>query len=219
MPRVVFWNVQRMGEAGGDKLQKAFDALDKLSPDLTLLCEVATTSMYAQNLTYRKKNSAQLCYGCLDADGNTKILQQAVIEATDEYREAGYKGGSTFSKLVDRAVGWVPSANPAVFPHVYVIHAPASNNAVKAMSFIACALNEEHGSAALWLLVGDFNVEPDVLAEAPVGINMNDLIESSGRATHDGGKELDYCLSNFPVTVARTTTKFPSDHYAIRIDW
>jgi hypothetical protein len=220
MPRIGFWNVQRLGDGSpAEKRAKINELVEEYQPDYMFFCELTTTDPLAQNLTYRKKKSEQLCYGCMQRDGTVVNLGIADMVPTEEYEVASFKGGTSLSRLCNRAIGHIPSGDPTAFPHLYVLHAPASNDAIKVLSYIACSLNEEHGTDA-WLLIGDFNVEPIVLARSRVGIRMDDLIKSSGEHTHRNGSELDYCLSNMEgVTVTRADRMSPSDHFAIFADW
>lgn len=227
MTKIAFWNVQRLG-AGTDAGRKAVLtslAANWKKPDAHSYCELLTSCDWPppQNMTYRKENDHQLCYGALKQNGASFLLGKVTPEATDGYRDAGYKGGNDFTQLADRALAKVGKIGGA---QVYVIHAPASNNAVKVMSFIAASLNATHGTDA-WLVVGDFNVEPEVLAEQNPGIEINDLIRASGSNTHyskanNSWKELDYALANFPVKVwaANPSGWYPhSDHSPILLQF
>jgi hypothetical protein len=227
MPKIAFWNVQRLGAstdpARGGVVRRL---LTYWQADLYLFCELTTQCDIpeAQNMTYRAENAAQLCYGAMDVDLDTVELTAFTPSPTGGYRRAGYKGGNRFAQLADRALA---HAGHHFGVEVYVIHAPASNNAVKVMSFAASSLDELHGTDP-WLLIGDFNVEPDKLGEAPVGIDVSDLIRRPGQGvyTHYSpsgrGTVLDYALCNFSADVrAMRLTRWQdySDHSPILVEF
>jgi hypothetical protein len=228
--KLLFWNVRHLG-AGTDEDRKAalktvFEGVD---PDCALFCELTTTSTYPQyqNLTYRKENPHQLCYGALVPKGDG-TLQDFIFPgifpayATDAYKAAGFKGGNDFTQLSDRAIASMGQIGPAKV-NAYVFHAPGGAGQ-KAVAFAACSLNDHH-KAKPWILLGDLNVEPSKLLASGVGINLGDLVRPTAEPTYLGKKRdkfYDYALSNFPVKVARLR-KDPrfhgSDHYPIVIEW
>ena len=202
MTRISFWNVQRLGATTDAARQSVLLTLAKnTATDLNLYCELTTlcTIPIAQNLTYRKENASQLCYGAVDVKGVHVKLTTKTPLATNGYRNAGFKGGNDFSQLAVRALAYAGKIGGA---HVFTIHANSSNKAIKVMSFIASSLNAEFAQTP-WIAVGDFNVEPQVLAGAPVGIKVGDLIRKSGLPTHFTAStgvtsEIDYALTNIP---------------------
>jgi hypothetical protein len=227
--RLFFWNVRHLSAGSDDARKNVIKGVyEGVKPDYALFCELTTKSTVpqAQNLTYRKENPSQLCYGCLDSAGNNVALTISDLQVTDEYKKAKFKGGNDFSKLADRALGYM---NRVGGVYVYVIHAPAGSDGRpgrKAMSFIGCFLNKYFGKTP-WLVIGDFNVEPDMLSESPVGIQMGDLIKAPSEPTYIGPSRnayFDYVLCNFKdsVSVARVRTSMRlhnSDHYPIIAEW
>jgi hypothetical protein len=224
--RILFWNVRHLGE-GTDEARKAAitRVSQSLKPDYTIFCELVTTSTYppAINLSHRMTNPYQLCYGCMDAAGTFGTITRADPLPTDEYMEAGFKGGNDFSELADRALGYVGELGGA---HVYVLHAPSgSGSAQKAVSFVACWLHGQYGADTPWILIGDLNVEPEKLEASGVGIELEDYIIDPGVPTYIGrkkDKKFDYALANFDAAVgrARVSPRFHgSDHYPIYVQW
>lgn len=192
------------------------------SADVLILCEVmpSFTHLGVVNLNYRRATPHQLCYSAIEVStGQTINLLRYEPAASDDYSAAGFKGGKVFSSIADRGIGHFQYNGV----DIYVIHAPASHNAIKAVSYAACSLNELHGINP-WLLLGDMNVEPAQLASAGVGINLNDLILTQSEPTHTSGKILDYALCNFvqsaQIERLRASLRVASsDHYPIRISF
>lgn len=225
--KILFWNLRRLGEGSDDGRKAAINQVRKsAAPDFTLLCELVSTCTYppATNLSYRKPNAYQLCYGCIDSKGDFIEITRELPLVTDEYRQAGFKGQNDFSQLADRALGYVGQLEDGT--HVYMLHAPAgSSSAKKAVSFVACWLHSLYGANERWILIGDLNVEPDALEASNVGIMLEDYIIEPAEPTYIGrnkDKTLDYALANFEATVvrARVSPRFHgSDHYPIIVEW
>jgi hypothetical protein len=217
--KILWWNVQRLGAATAEARKNGLSAMiGKVQSDMVLLCELVQTSTDppALNLTYRKIATRQLCYGAIGADSKTPAVSKFKPTWTVEYAAAGFKGGKDFGKLCSRAPGYVQLPDGV---HLYFIHAPASSGGgARAVAFIACHLHAHHGDDP-WLLVGDMNVEPTVLAAKHTGINLGDLIKPPNRATH-GAKRLDYALSNMVnVTVVVEDGAMMSDHEPIVVEY
>ncbi|GLV54046.1 hypothetical protein KDH_08950 [Dictyobacter sp. S3.2.2.5] len=150
-----------------------------------------------------------------------------IPEKTDTYKQAGFKGGNDFTNLADRALGFVGNVGGV---DVFVLHAPSGGQkngpAAKAVSFLACSLNEEYG-ANPWLVVGDLNVEPFDLIQARVGINLVGLIKAPSDPTYIGrkkDKKYDYVLSNvtsgvFVDRIRSSPRGHGSDHYPIIVEY
>lgn len=228
MPKICFWNMRHLGLGSDQDRKDAIETvLKNIQADYTLFCELTTTSVFPEankNLTYRKPTTAQLCYGCIDADEDNIVINKYTPFTTPEYEEAKFKGGTDFTQLASRCIGFIGNVAGV---DVYVIHAPSGGNggpAKKVMSFAACHLNHTYGNNA-WLIIGDFNVEPDVLESVPVGINLGDLIHAPDTPTYRGPKKnktYDYVLCNFDVTIKTIKAgarRHNSDHYPITVEW
>ncbi|MGJ4788452.1 endonuclease/exonuclease/phosphatase family protein [Leptospira koniambonensis] len=227
MAKVFFWNLKRLGAATEDIIQDKIKArTEENTPDIVFLCELSTKATFPdpQNLTYRKESAYQLCYGCYkNSDKSKGILQKYTPIATDGYKSAGYKGGNDFTDLADRAVAYYGIVDKA---HLYTFHAPSRHDDVRAMAFLAASLNKLH-SRAPWVLIGDFNIDPNLLAKAPVGINLADLILHTREATHERGGILDYVLTNIDKESiklevrGRFTRELEglTDHIPILVEW
>ncbi len=222
MAKILFWNTQRYGKGTHPLIRDALLANGvALGAHLGIFCELTTTAedvLDPQNQSYRKANRFQLCYGLYNYVTKKNLKLEKVVPAcTDEYREAGYKGGNDFKRLADRAL---VSAGKWDGVSLYAIHAPASNNAVKVMSFIACHLNEFHG-ANPWVLIGDFNVTPEDLEKSKVAIDLSELMLIPPKGTHLKGKILDYVLTNKDNIVIGVADlkKDLSDHAPIWVEW
>jgi hypothetical protein len=204
MPRIAFWNVQRLG-AGTDRLRRAGirTLAAQWNPDLFLTCELtrACTFPIPQNLTYRRANVRQLCYGALDADEESVELRRDEPDLTDDYRACAFKGGTDFTRLASRALGFAEPVVRLGNVDVYVIHAPASmGSARKVMAYIASGIRHRYQAGGNWIVVGDFNLRPGILRAVNIP-NIANLIKSSGQSTHYYRRrgtysELDYALSN-----------------------
>jgi hypothetical protein len=194
--RLMFWNVQRLG-ASTDNARRTIlsSAMYAQAPNFVLLCELTTASQIpqAQNITYRRENPWQLCYGAFDSNAQTIMLTRQNPYAGQGY--AGlFDGGNNFANLVDRALAYAGVYNNH---HVYVIHSPANQDgAERAITFLTYALNARH-NGAYWLVVGDFNVEPQNTSAYVQGHIVND------GATFISGvpKAYDYALTNNTANV------------------
>jgi endonuclease/exonuclease/phosphatase family metal-dependent hydrolase len=236
MTKIFFWNVQRLGKGSDLARTKAIKTVIKsVNADLSLFCELTRQCGFpaSQNLTYRKEDERQLCYGCLDAASKTVELDEVTPLVTDAYTQAGYKGGTNFRELTDRAVGHAKKVDGV---EIYVIHAKAqSSEAEKIMAFLACYLDDLYKTTTPWLVIGDFNVIPEKLKRSRVGINLNDLMRYTrvseptyiGKLSELGRsrvrKRLDYALTN--ITDARVSRircsprLHNSDHFPIVAEW
>jgi len=223
--QIMFWNVQRLGAATDDaRIETIRSIYGRVAGmDYVFLCELTPGCDFPvpQNLTYRRKNSSQLCYGAINCETGQSIeLEQITPYPTDDFKQAQFKGGLRFSNFTNRAVGKIILDGVAV--HVY--HAPASGNAKKAVSYLACYLNEHYGRNP-WILIGDLNITPEELSTIGVGIELDDLIIPPDAATHISRTRdtmLDYALGNFSARVQRvrcSSRYFVSDHYPIIITW
>lgn len=232
MPRITFWNVRHLSAGSDDDRKHAIGStLKAWKADLMFFSELTPQSVWppAQNLTYRRANSHQLCYGCLDNTWTSQPLVRDTPTTTADYEAAtSFKGPRDFTELADRALAYFGTVNSGGQQvHIYVLHAPAGKgSAKKAVAFAACYLNQHHGNTP-WLMIGDLNVEPDDLASAPVGIQLGDLILAPSEPTKVGrtrDKTYDYVLCNFKdhakIRTVRTSSRFHgSDHYPVCVEW
>lgn len=226
--KLVFWNVQRLGGGTPQARRQVIEDLvaKRVKPDYAIFCELLQNIDFPTpyNLTYRRENPRQLCYGCIDTNGNSYQLKSYTPSATDDYKKAGFKGGNDFKQLADRSVAYFAKVGGV---DVYAIHAPAGKgSAQKAMSFVACDLNQSFVNKP-WLLLGDFNVEPNILASSKVGIDLSSITAAPNEPTKIGKRRdrtLDYVLCNFvgSVSVSRVRCSprtVGSDHYPILVEW
>lgn len=233
--KVMFWNMQRVGKTTPAERHRLMQGVRKARAKAGRMfcCELlaGSTDIVAQNLTYRKKNAYQLCYGAQLEDGTNIPLELYLPTRTPAYAAAGEKGGNDFRQLCDRAVGRVPGLVDGVV--MYIFHAPASNNARKAVSFLVCDLVAKHGglvsqnpTAQRWMVLGDFNITPEKLKKSRVGLTsgtIGDYILAGTVPTHPGwtrDNTLDYALCNYidtvpapVITPVRLSPRLnPSDH-------
>lgn len=215
MTRIAFWNLQRLG-AGTDAARRR--GLTTLAtywdPDLMLMCELTTRCVYprARNLTYRRVGSRQLCYGALDDNDTDVRLTADLPPLAPAYSAAGYRGGNNFKNLVNRALGRAALMATLGNVRVFVIHAPAAAaSAARAMAYVAAGIDQRYaGSGLQWIVVGDFNVKPQVLGAQPlVGLNINNLISRPYTPTHyyrptRKFSEIDYALTNIRGLTVRS---------------
>lgn len=220
--KIAFWNMQRLGQDSAKREEAIRNLLNTQRPNFLFLCELTSTHPNGQ---INSSNPYALRYACLDSAGHPVNLTFAKPIATDTWKEAQYKGGGNFDNLAPRGLAYIQITDTGTNEqlHLYMLHGPASNNAVKVASYVGCYLNEHHGDDP-WLLLGDLNVEPQKLANSPVGIDMSDLIVAPSIATHKGGKILDYALTNMPdeveiSTVRRSQRTTGSDHSPIIAQW
>jgi hypothetical protein len=200
------------------------------NPDLFLTCELTRACDFPipQNLTYRRENRRQLCYGALDNDDDIVALDKIYPTSTAAYAACAFKGGNDFTQLADRAPGEADSG--AIFPAVdiFVIHAPATMaSGRKAMAYIAAYMQERYAAGGEWIVVGDFNVGPGYLTASGIP-GIGNLIKRSGVATHRSrrsrsGTELDYALTSIAGLTVRamryTRWRNLSDHGPILLEW
>jgi hypothetical protein len=235
MTKIFFWNVKRLGKGSDQARTTAIKTVIKgVSAERYLFCELTRQCGFPapQNLTYRKEDDKQLCYGCLNAASQTVELDEITPLVTDAYKKGGYKGGNNFRELTDRAVGHAGNVSGV---EIYVIHAKArASEAEKVMTFLACYLDDLY-KATPWLVIGDFNVIPEKLRRSQVGINVSDLLRYTrvseptfiGKLSELGRsrvrKRLDYALTNIAdarVSRIRCSPRLHnSDHFPIVAEW
>lgn len=220
--RIMWWNTYRLGlnteqarRVGIENSRKQWGTL----PEVVIFCELTPTGTNPLPLSFnfRRPTGKQLCYGVANGDGTLPAPEAKRFEpgpATDCYKDAGYKGGNTFSNLINRAPGKIDVGGVPV----YFLHAPAyASKAVKPLNYLACDLSARHGTDP-WVLVGDFNIEPDQLRRRLSPANLADLIKEPDRATHRRGRKLDYALSNMDTLVVTVGARHGlSDHNPILV--
>ena len=150
--KVAFWNVRRLGAGSPQSKRDAIEAncvsLRRQKPDCIIFCELVGSAIGGdangfnvtpQNITYRKKNAHQLCYGCLAQDRHNLTLERpSPPEVRPGYRTwaASLKGGTDFTDMTNRAVAALPAGDvDGVTVYVYAFHAPANTlSAARALS-------------------------------------------------------------------------------------
>ena len=203
MTCISFWNLQRFGGTTEQQRKTAIRlTIDPFKPDLELYAELTpkATDLEPQNITHKRKNTSQLCYAAQDNAHKRVKLDKAEPQSTPEYRKLAIKGGNNFMRMrgVNRGLASAGSWNGV---DVYTFHAPASKRATAAMLFVAFHLASKPGTK--WLVVGDFNVTPDVLQPLCAGKGINVVTPERGRFTHftrrsKTSSTLDYVLTNLP---------------------
>lgn len=232
--RIVFWNIQRLGESTPEVRSKAFEYLWRnrlFNPpaDYIFLCELLQGATFPtpQNLTYRKENPYQLCYGCLDVNFADVVLNTYTPASTVAYQNVGFKDGNNFANLVDRALGFTLIKYGAQFLHTFVFHAPAcKDSATKALFFLVCDLHEKLKGDIPWMVIGDLNVEPGDLVKLGLPFHLSDYIVAPAHPTKIGktrDKVYDYVLCNFKAnvrvqTIVCSPRHLGSDHYPILVE-
>ncbi|MFC7545832.1 hypothetical protein [Plantactinospora sp. GCM10030261] len=218
---IMWWNLQRLGATTQQVRTRPIELVHGTIPaHLYVFCELTPECVAPspQQYVYRRRNGRQLCYGVIGRNLQNPPCVRYTPAPTACYSNAGFKGGNDFTNLADRAPGHTVLTDGTP---LYYLHAPASTNtAIRAMTFMACDLIARHG-AAPWLMVGDFNVEPDRLrARAPQPIGR--LIKKTGLPTHLGRhpRELDYVLSNIrDVEITHWSGLGVSDHKPILVTY
>lgn len=176
--RIMFWNTQRLSEKSPeDKLHLVCKSIAESNADDVFLCEVLDSLVEAQ--TYRRnEGKRQLGIGQINEDFVQAISGEEIVEGDyfseedfiysvpvldvsvpEEYRKYRFKGGMNFGKIADRKPCFVDRLGIKIV----VWHAPASHNATKTLLMLVLSLIANLGEGALWLIVGDLNVDPDVL--------------------------------------------------------
>ncbi|HUC00492.1 MAG TPA: endonuclease/exonuclease/phosphatase family protein [Solirubrobacterales bacterium] len=223
--RIMWWNVKRLGlttdtarKEGIQNFKKQWSQL----PEVVILCELTPAGDYPKPLSYAvsKKTGRQLCYGVVSGDGLSPDPASEIFVPsgpTASYLQQKYKFGGSFRNLVKRTPG-VLSVNQVP---VYFFHAPArASKAVRPVGYLASYLDELHGTDP-WVLLGDFNIEPDQLRTSRIGGAIAHLIKDPDRPTWHSptrSKKLDYAISNIPnLVVSVGLDRGFSDHNPILI--
>lgn len=222
---ITFWNVKRLGQSTAAARATVLQTLASQwrDPDLSLYCELSTmcANPPAQNLTYRRENASQLCYGAVSA-GVSINLDPVRLVASTVYRAAGFGGGNQFDQLADRALAHVGNHGGA---EVYLIHAPSGGRGLEVMSFVATSLAESYPADQPWLVVGDFNVTPEDLEAGPANVAAyihRPNVPTFRSHSSGGWAEYDYALANFNVDVRAMRSQYwreATDHSPILVQF
>lgn len=219
--KLAFWNMQRLGENDTKRTEAIATLVKHYAPNFIFLCELTGTHADGQANT---TNPYTLRYLCLNSAGHPMNLTFASPDATEAWTQARFKGGTNFDNLAPRGLAYIAINDQDTGERLflYMIHGPASNNAIKVASFVACYLDDLHGDNP-WIVLGDHNVEPSKLAQAPVGIDMGGLIVAPDEPTHKRGKVLDYAMTNIEdvaiVVMRRSQRISGSDHNPIIVEF
>lgn len=203
MTVISFWNTRRLGRHTDLARAAALTTISAQrhpQADLNLYCELTTLCLIpqAQNLTYRRPNRWQLCYGARDNNGLDVPLTRYLPGAGAGYVNTGFAGGNYFVALANRAVAYAGNYGGV---DVFLFHAPAQAfAATRAMAFVASSLDAQM-TYPHWLLIGDFNVTPFALGPTNIGFQVAQLIRNQNVDTYYNpqtgiGSELDYALTN-----------------------
>ncbi|HEX6095247.1 MAG TPA: hypothetical protein VF432_02900 [Thermoanaerobaculia bacterium] len=227
--KILFWNLRRLGLGTDDERKAAIQTVIKnTGAHYSFFCELTSAAAYPTPFLSKGLNPHQLCYGCVDDKAASVDLKQGQPLATPEFEAANFKGGTNFAKLANRGLGMLPLGGGAT---IYIIHAPAANSAArKVMSYLACWADAHHGAHnPYYLILGDFNIEPEDLEMTPADIDMTAHIVSTSEPTYIGRNEdkfYDYVLTDRhtnPNTFCDRLRKSPrlhgSDHYPIYVEW
>ncbi|MGJ4748000.1 hypothetical protein ACQV5M_16700 [Leptospira sp. SA-E8] len=233
MSRLLFWNVQRLG-AGTDNVVRngLIEIARRYRSDFNIFCELTPQCPYPKAINYAhvRNKDDQLCFGFMGSDLSDQagLAEEYVPVITDEFRDAHFKGGANFRAFSSRGVVRLKNFGGL---DVLAFHAPGGNG-LKAVSYVIASLNETYGRKP-WLLVGDLNVEPKVLKESKISLQIADWIKPPDDITYRNkgsngfwtGKEYDYAVANIaaPVTVTVTpdtrAMEKLSDHLPIIVEW
>ena len=236
MPKLMFWNVERLGGSTAQHRRDTILAVMRTMPDCDyyLFCEMTSgsTNPAYQNITYRVASTSQLGYAATTVNmgpgGRVNFADHVLTRLpSPRGRPAGYggfPGGNTFSDLVDRAPALVANLGGVV---VYVIHCPSTHNGFggqRALSYLACAFEAALPAGTQWMVLGDLNVTPTQLRASPVAA-MPNYIDEPPEETYRGfssNSKLDYSVSsaalNVQVEVLRRSPR-DSDHRPIIVSW
>lgn len=166
--RIICFNVQRWGASTTPERRQAFEArFAAIQPDMVLYTEISTACVdpVPFNPTYRRPNPAQLCYAgkyrtaAGPANVTFRRLEADEVAVTPAYA-ALYPGAKKLDALVDRAPALVTTDTGDV--PVVLLHAPASEEATRAVIMVACWLEANCGE---YLLLGDLNSTPGTIKE------------------------------------------------------
>jgi hypothetical protein len=221
---ILFWNVQRLsGSSDQDRESRIIETLKSQLCDLNMMCEVLSsyTNFDVTLATYGAESSHTLGYTALDKGLNNVGISEVDATVPDCF-SGQVKGGTQVDYFMNRKLVEVNHNYPN-WPRVFMIHANASKGA--ACTTISASTVEAMGGD--WLLVGDFNDEPDDVIKWLnwAGIQTN-VFEPNG-PTHVGPwpnyteKKLDYVISSPTINslMIDVVKRRQSDHDPIKIYW
>ncbi|HEX8001175.1 MAG TPA: hypothetical protein VF519_00605 [Mycobacteriales bacterium] len=235
--KLIAWNVQRWGATTSPGRVASIESVNKAeSPDLVLYTELTSANQHlaAFNPTFRKRNSAQLCYGAVRQNGGDVWFKRLdTVAPTPAYWDCGYTVG-TFRNVLDRGPALVMRDGTEDFEgyadwdgtRIVLLHAPASKAAVRAVIFLTTWLESTDGD---YVLVGDLNAEPGAIKEVVSGTDatiLQNRLRYALTGTHERGRRYDYVFARFEDTrrlTVRTAgsggTFAASDHVPIVVEW
>ena len=241
------WNQRRSG-AGSSKAKTEYckATIRRMKPRVMVATEVTTKKQRtgsfdfsAQNITNRKANPAQLCFGAINGDGNEVKLTPHVPQSTAMYTALNFGGSNLWRNLADRGIGHyrddVVQNNTTLFTvDNFFFHAPSGGSkgakpskAARAISFLLSDL-VEHGKTNgfnYWIVLGDMNVSPDQF-DAWTNKVFAAYMVRSGQVSFFNRKtssELDYGFTNIEGawldTYRRSTRATNGDHHPVSLSF
>lgn len=175
---ILFWNTQRFGAGMGAKRAQTFDSvvleLGKWADvELFLVCEV-TSSFESKHVNKQiqrrrrtaKKDNSQLGYASFEMLDVAEDLNEVTLKKEEipkfqdvfDVPRSGYKKGSNFGTVSKRYVAYAGDWEGV---HVFVYHANSSSYGAMLTAWVAEHLRQENDGN--FILVGDFNAEPDAV--------------------------------------------------------
>jgi endonuclease/exonuclease/phosphatase (EEP) superfamily protein YafD len=222
--RILFWNTQHLADSSTDrKEQRILGTVQANAAQVNILCEMMQSyvKFNVYLATYNAQTPHTLGYSAVDlAAANNIGVTSYDVEVSDDFARQN-KGGHNVRHFFNRKPIEILH-NLHGWPRLFALHA----NASKGLSCTTItALDFESNIAAPWILVGDFNTEPEQ-AETNLNYYGSDAVVSPPSFpthTSSSGKKrsLDYAIhsDDFNSVVVRTLRRSVSDHDPIIIDW
>lgn len=156
--KIAFWNTQRNPGLSGFNLAWP-------RANFQIACEVLGNSQLKVNRQNSRRSQAQLGYRVVMPFSNASLEAWDV----DNYDRLtgftiGHKGGNSFVDQSKRQLAHLTVTAPArLDANIFVFHANSSNKAATVTSWVVCELVR---NLADFVLLGDFNCNPDDLVKA-----------------------------------------------------